>query len=293
MFEDVRPRFRPPAEADSLILQVATGCPHNGCAFCGMYRSVAYGARPVEAMFDEIRCAAAREPDIRRVFLADGDALYLPGSDLELLLDRLQETFPKLARVNTYANSSSILARGPESLRRLRERRLHTLYLGLESGDPETLRRMGKPETVDQMLAAARMAHEAGLRLSVMILLGLAGPGRSAVHARATAETLSQMQPRLLSALRVIPVPGTPLDRWMRSGDFQMLTEREAVVELRELVVHLRLTRTVFRANHTSNVLPIEAQFPRDKDRLLRELDAELESGHLDTQSPGPIPWTL
>jgi radical SAM superfamily enzyme YgiQ (UPF0313 family) len=293
MFDVAPPIFRPPAEADSLILRVASGCPHNACAFCAMYRSVSYRARPMEEIERDIRRAARDDPDTRRVFLADGDALHLPTENLEQILGRLREAFPRLARVNTYANGLSILSRGPEGLRRLRARRLHTLYLGLESGDPETLRRMGKPESVEQMLEAGRMAREAGLRLSVMVLLGLAGPERSVEHARATAEVLSGIQPELLAALRVIPVPGTPLERWTRSGDFRMLTEREAVLELRELVASLRLNRTVFRANHTSNVLPVEAQFPRDRERLLRELDAELVSGRLDASGPGPIPWIL
>lgn len=293
MFGSEPPLFRPPAEADSVILRVAYGCPHNRCAFCGMYRATRYRARPLAEIEEEIRRAARRDPDARRVFLADGDALHLPTEDLERILDRLGEAFPRLARVHAYANGCSIRTRGAAGLRRLRDRRLRTLYLGLESGDPETLRRMGKPETVEEMIEAGRTARDAGLRLSVMILLGLAGPERSLDHARATAGALSEIRPELLAALRVIPVPGTPLDRWTREGGFRMLTEREAVVELRELIAALRPFPVVFRANHASNVLPVEARLPRDRDRLLSELDAELAGGGLDAERPGPIPWTL
>jgi radical SAM superfamily enzyme YgiQ (UPF0313 family) len=293
MFGSEPPLFRPPAEAGSLILRVAFGCPHNRCAFCGMYRAARYRARPMDEIEEELRRAARRDPDVRRVFLADGDALHLPTEELERILDRIAGAFPRLARVNTYANGCSILARGVEGLRRLRDRRLHTLYLGLESGDPETLLRMGKPETVGEMIEAGRTARDAGLRLSVMVLLGLAGPERSLEHARATAEVLSEIRPELLAALRVIPVPGTPLERWSRDGGFRMLTEREAVVELRELISALGPFPVVFRANHTSNVLPVEARLPRDRERLLAELDGELAGGGLDAGSPGPIPWTL
>lgn len=293
MFGSEPPLFRPPAEADSLILRVAFGCPHNRCAFCGMYRSSRYLARPLAEIEEDLRRAARRDPNARRVFLADGDALHLPTEELERILDRIGGVFPRLARVNSYANGCSIRTRGVEGLQRLRDRRLHTLYLGLESGDAETLRRMGKPETVGEMIEAGRIAREAGLRLSVMILLGLAGPERSLEHARATAEVLSEIRPELLAALRVIPVPGTPLERWTREGGFRMLTEHEAVVELRELIAALRPFPVVFRANHASNVLPVEARLPRDRERLLAELDEELASGELDAERPGPIPWTL
>ncbi len=291
--DDAPPLFRPPAEADSLIVRVAYGCPHPACAFCGMYRSGPYVPRPAVDVSAEIRAAARERPDSHRVFLADGDALRLGVDRLAAILDELADALPGLARVNSYANGTSILALGRAGLAALRTRRLGTLYMGLESGDPAVLRRMGKAETVDGMVEAGRLARDSGLKMSVMVLLGLGGPEGSTAHARATAEALNRMQPRLLSALRVIPVPGTPLGRWEKEGIFRMLTEREAVRELRDLVAALELKGTVFRANHASNVVPVEARFPRDRGAVLAALDALLASGRLDASRPAPRPLWL
>lgn len=290
LFDDERPLFRPPAEADSLIVRVAHGCPHPACAFCGMYRSGPYRARSAAEVSAEIRSAAREWPDARRVFLADGDALHLGFDRLDDILRELGAAFPRLARVNSYANGSSLLALGRERLTHLRVRRLDTLYMGLESGDAAVLRRMGKAESVDGMVKAGRMARACGLKMSVMVLLGLAGPEGSAAHARATAMALNRMQPRILSALRVIPVPQTPLERWEKEGSFRMLSEYEAVRELRDMVALLELEGAVFRANHVSNVLPVEARFPRDRAPLLAALDALLASGRLDASRPAPRP---
>ncbi|MBP7274595.1 MAG: radical SAM protein [Kiritimatiellae bacterium] len=285
-----RPLFRPPAEAASVILRVSYGCPHPACAFCGMYRDGAYEARPAEDVSRDLRRLAREQPETRRIFLADGDALQLGLDRLRALLDELSAAFPDLARVNSYANGSSILALGPEGLSELKRRKLHTLYMGLESGDEELLKRMGKKDTAENMVRAGVMAQAGGLHMSVMVLLGLSGRAGSARHAHATASAVNRMQPRLLSALRVIPIPGTPLERWHRTGAFEMLTEREEIMEMREMIAGFELSGTVFRANHASNAHPMEARFPKDKEALLKALDALLASGRLDRLQPSPSP---
>ena len=282
------PLFRPPGEADSLIFQVAYGCPHNGCRFCAMYKGVRYEVRPESELLAEIRDAGRFRPETRRIFLADGDVMALPFSQLETLLTALNRSFPELARVGLYANGSSLAARTPEQLRRLRELKLQTLYLGLESGDQALLDRVGKTENVDNMIAAGQQAQACGLRLSVMVLLGLAGRRDSLSHARRTAAALNRMQPRLLSVLRFIAVPGCRMP-----PDYEPVTEYEAGLELRTMVAALDLHKTVFRANHTSNPVPLEARFPADRTMLLHQLDAILNSGRLDRSGPGPLPWTL
>jgi radical SAM superfamily enzyme YgiQ (UPF0313 family) len=231
--------------------------------------------------------------------------MHLSFQTLEKMLISLNEKFVRLARVSIYANGASILAKTNDELRRLKELKLHTLYMGLESGDNETLKKINKRETAVEMIEAGRRAQAAGLRMSVMVLIGLAGKERSLEHARATAEAVNQMQPRLLSALRLIPVPGTPLHDGGRgilplrasgkdaASTFNMLTEYEATMELRELIQGLELEQTVFRADHSSNIVPLEARFPKDKDRLLKQLDELLSSGHLDRNSPGRLPWSL
>lgn len=290
---DNNPLFRPPAEADSLILQVVCGCAHNRCAFCGMYKNIPFRRRAPDELRRLIETASRRQRGARRVFLGDGDVLCLPMADLRLVLVELAAHLPKLARVNAYANGRSIIAHSEAALRELRQLKLHTLYMGLESGDPATLARMRKSDSVETMVEAGLRAQAAGLRMSVMILLGLAGRERSRDHAAATAAALNRIQPRLLSALRVIPVPGTELDRDLAEGRFQPLTEYEVIVELKALVEHLDLSATVFRANHSSNVIPLEARLPRDRRALLESLQALLDSGRLDRHSPGPLPLWL
>lgn len=287
------PLFRPPAEADSLILQVDQGCPYNRCTFCGMYREVDYRRLPLPDVRRLVEAEARHAPGTRRVFLADGDVMRRPFEELASILVELAARFPNLARVNLYATGTAILRKTEEQLRALRALKLHTLYLGLESGDDVTLRRVRKAETAEDMITAGCRAQSAGLRTSVMILLGLGGQERSREHGEATAAALNRMQPALLSALRVIPVPGTELDDEVRSGQFAPLTEVQVVEELRGIVERLALTRTVFRANHASNVVPMEARLPRDQRRLLAELDDLLDSGELDTCSPGPMPFWL
>jgi len=287
------PLFRPPAEADSLILQVDQGCPYNRCTFCGMYQTIPYQRRS----FPEISALITREaryaPDTRRIFLADGDVMRRPFEELKTILMMLSEQFPALTRVNLYATGSAIRSKTDAELLELREWKLHTLYLGLESGDEVTLRAVRKGETAADMIEAGRRAQACGLRVSVMILLGLGGRTRLREHAGATATALNAMQPRLLSALRVVPIPGTKLHREVEAGAFTLITERQVVEELRLIVQSLELTNTVFRANHSSNIIPLEARLPRDKARLLSQLDVLLASGHLDSHTPGELPLWL
>ena len=278
--------FRPPAEAESLIFQVALGCPHNTCRFCAMYKGVPYRVRPLDEVLAEFEKAASRYPEERRVFLADGDVMALSFERLRVMLEALNRLFPRLARVNLYANGSSIMAKSGAELDALRQLRLNTLYVGLESGDEELLRRLDKGETAAGMCEAVQRAQAAGLKCSVMVLLGIAGRGGSARHAAATAALLNRMQPRLLSALRFVDVPGTA----MVEG-YQTVTEHEAVDELIRLLRGLELEKTVFRANHSSNPVPLEGRFPKDRDALVSLLESLLP--RLDKKGPGRLPFSL
>lgn len=287
------PLYRPPAEANSLIIQVDRGCPHNRCTFCGMYKQVKFERRTIDQCLAMISTESRRYPSEQRIFLADGDVMSRPFEELQAILLMLNEQFPQLARVSVYANGSSIAAKTESELCELRKLKLHTLYMGLESGDEEILKHCLKNESAEAMVSAGMAAQKAGLRISVMVLLGLGGAKLSVRHAEATASALNRMQPRLLSALRVVPVPGTALYREAAAGTFLQVTEWGAVNELRNLISRLELSSTVFRANHASNVIPLEGRLPRDKERLLAGLDSLLKSDELDRTSPGAMPLWL
>ncbi|MGE4564059.1 MAG: radical SAM protein [Victivallaceae bacterium] len=284
----IEPLFRPPAEADSLIFQVAYGCPHNRCRFCGMYKGVRYRLRPEDEVLTEIAGAARRWPDTRRIFLADGDVMALPFDRLAAILDALTRAFPKLSRVNLYANGSSVMNRSEAQLRELRQLKLNTLYMGLESGSQEVLDLFGKTERVDEMIAAVVQTQLLGFKSSVMILVGLGGALLSSSHAAETVAAVNRMQPRLLSALRYVEIPGMT-----QPEGYVTLSEYEAVAEMRRMVAGFALDQTVFRANHSSNPLPLAGRFPADQARILAELDAELASGELDRRGPGRLPLFL
>lgn len=269
--------FRPPSEADSLILQATIGCSYNECSFCAMYRDKRFRVRKLEELQREIDWAAQRAPGLRKVFLADGDALIAKASFLESLLDSLRRAFPGLQRVSCYASPQALEVRSIEEMRRLRERGLALYYLGVESGDDVVLRALVKGVDADTMVRVADKAHQAGVKLSTMILLGAGGRARSAEHARASAAVINSIQPRFVSTLVMTPVEGTPLFEADRRGEVDHLDEIELTAELREFVAGLELRSSVFRSNHASNRLALGGSLPKDKAALLRALDEALE----------------
>ena len=214
--------IRPPSEANSYVLQVAYGCSHNRCTFCGTYADKAFRARPIQEVLEDIALARAEIPDTRCVFLADGNALVLGAERLVTILDTLASAFPRLRRVGIYANARDILGKTDVELAALRQRKLHIVYLGLESGSDEVLRRVHKGITAAQMVEAVQRLKRAGMRASVIGLLGLGGAELSAEHAEATGRVVSAMDPEYFSMLTVMLIPGTELHRQWRQGTFKL-----------------------------------------------------------------------
>lgn len=272
------PLFRPPSEADSFILQATLGCSWNACTYCAMYRGKRYRERPLEDVLADISEAGARfSEDVRHVFVADGDPLAMDTDHWEPILRALAATFPRLRRVSTYATARNLLEKSPRELARLRKLGLSLLYLGPESGDDETLRRIAKGATAEGHAEAARKAREAGMDQSLMFLLGAGGRERSEAHARASGRLATAMDPRFLSTLTLTVVPHTPLAALEDQGRFELPDLRGLLMELRWFLKEARPGNAIFRSNHASNHLPIGGRLPRDQEAMLAILDAALE----------------
>ena len=272
--------IRPPSEADSYILQVTYGCSHNRCTFCGTYADKPFRARRTEEVLEDVALARSQLPDTRRVFLADGNALVLDTERLVAILDALNAAFPRLRRVGIYANARDILGKTDADLAALRQRKLEIVYLGLESGSDEVLRRIRKGITAAEMVEGVHKARRAGMRTSVIAILGLGGTELSAQHAEETGRVVNAMDPEYLSLLTLMLVPGTELHRQWQSGAFALPEPAELLHELRRFIARLDgLSRCIFRTNHASNYLPLAGTLSRDKARLLAAIDEALPQG--------------
>jgi radical SAM superfamily enzyme YgiQ (UPF0313 family) len=265
----IEPAIRPPSEADSFLLQVTLGCSANNCTFCGAYAGKSFRVKAGPEIERDIREEAEWAPETRRVFLMDGDALVLSDRRLIPILSRLNQSFPRLTRISSYANGDQIMRRSDAELHTLSDLKLSLIYMGLESGSQELLDRCRKRPTVVEMAEAVRRASGCGIKSSVMVLLGLGGKSDSELHVRETIVALNRMQPRYLAFLSLMLIPGTPLWAEARAGRFQPLSDMELLQEAHDIIGGLEMEKTVFRCNHASNYLPLEGRLPQDKQRLL------------------------
>lgn len=270
------PIFRPPSEADSYLLHVTYGCSHNRCGFCAMYRTKEFRVRPLAEVREDIAAAARILPGTDKVFLLDGDAMTLTPRRLMPVLEALRAAFPRLRRVGAYSNAGSVMEKEEAELAELAGAGLNILYFGLESGDGETLRRIEKGASPEQVAEAVRRAAAAGMKTSVMGLLGIAGRERWREHAEATARIVSGCHPRFFSLLTATPVPGTPFFDEVASGRITLPAPRETLEELHTILSGLECRGTIFRCNHASNYLPLGGRLPADRDRLLAEVEAAM-----------------
>lgn len=265
------PLFRPPSEGRSVIIQATLGCSHNKCSFCAMYRTKRFAIRPLEDVLRDIDAAAELAPQARKVFLADGDALVIPTPRLLPILEHLRKKFPRLERVTSYAMPRNLQRKPLEELRALRHAGLDMVYLGVESGDPAILEKITKGATREDMIEAAGKAHEAGIRLSVTVILGLGGKTHSWRHAENTASLLTAMQPAFAGALVLTTVESVAQEFLEKFGEpFGPLTVPEILDETEALVRGIDGEEIVFRSNHASNYLPIGGVLRRDREALLK-----------------------
>jgi radical SAM superfamily enzyme YgiQ (UPF0313 family) len=269
--------IRPPSEANSILLQVTVGCSRNKCTFCGTYKGERFRIKPDSVIMEDIAFAAQYCQRQRRVFLCDGDALIIPQKRLLKILKEIEKQLPWVTRVGLYANSKALNMKTADELKELKTHGVGIVYMGLETGDDVTLKRINKGATAAHMIEMGRKAMQAGFKLSITVLLGIAGPERSQIHAQETGRVLSAIDPNYVGALSLMLIPETPLFDEYESGTFQLIEPQQMLSELRTMIASTHLTGGLFHANHASNYLPIRARFPKEKVATLRLIDDALE----------------
>jgi radical SAM superfamily enzyme YgiQ (UPF0313 family) len=268
--------IRPPSEANSIILQVTAGCSHNKCTFCGAYKGIPFTVKPAATVDADIAFAKKHCRFQKRVFLADGDVLIMKQSYLAALFSTIRRELPWVKRISLYGSGRAITGKTETELSELKSLGLDRVYMGLESGCNEVLKRVRKGDTAESMVLAGKKIRMSGLFLSVTVLLGLGGLELSRQHAKLTAKALNDMAPRQVAALTLMVLENTPLGQDMRNGVFQMIGPDKILEELHTLVSHLDLERTQFHANHASNYLHLSGRLLKDKDRILAEIGLAL-----------------
>lgn len=268
--------YRPPSEAYSLIVQVTYGCSHNRCAFCDMYDDKHFSMRPMQEIREDFELARRVYKRVERVFLADGDALMRKTADLVEILGLIYGLFPECERVSCYASPASLQVKSEDELRLLRVRGLQMVYMGLESGCDAVLTRMQKGHNAAAIVAAGQKARRCGFALSVTAISGLGSVALWRQHAADTAKAVSAIKPEYLGLLTLMVEHGTPLESWVKNGEFTLLSPLEVLKETELFLQQVDSEGTVFRANHASNYLTLKGTLNGDREALLGQIGAAL-----------------
>lgn len=268
--------YRPPSEASSLIIQVTIGCSHNKCTFCSMYRGKKFRVRPIEEIIEDLDMARETYPSIRRIFLADGDALVLKTEDLIKILDYIKENFPQCERVSVYGTPKNVLNKDMEELQLLNQKGLKMMYMGVESGDDEILRNINKGVDNEKIREAGIKVINSGIKLSITLISGLGGKENMEKHAVDSAKLINSINPDYIGLLTLILEKGTPLYDDYKNGRFELLTPEEIMRETKLLIENLEVSNCVFRSNHASNYIPLGGTLNKDKEKLLSTLNKAL-----------------
>jgi len=278
---------RPPSEANSFLLPVTLGCSHNKCTFCGTYTGIKFRIRPLEDIKEDIdKVAEHYSWSMRRVFLENGDALICPQRRLAEVLKYLNQKFPHLHRIGTYATPQSALIKSVDELKELNQLGLKIAYMGVETGDEELLKKINKGASYDEIVEAGRKIKQAGITLSVTIILGLGGIEGSKKHALGTARILTDLDPDFAGALTIMLVPGTPLHKEWEDGKFTIISPFQSLEELKLIIQNSNFTKCFFTANHASNYLPIKARLPQQKAEMLKLIEEVLTSKDMSRLRP-------
>ena len=267
------PLFRPPSEGRSLIIQITLGCSWNKCSFCEMYSSKQFKARKEEAVFADIEAFLPHAQSIRKVFLADGDAVVLSTDKLLRIISKLKETFPRLQRISSYASPRNLNAKSLSELKELKDAGLSLLYVGIESGDNQVLKQINKGETFSSIVEGLNKSKQAGLNSSVMIINGVGGQELWQQHALNSALILNETQPKYASTLVLTAYKGMDYLKSRINGNFTELDTLGLVKEFKMFIENTNLNETIFRSDHASNFLVFKGVLGRDKDAFLEKID--------------------
>lgn len=273
--------YRPPSEAKSLIIQLTIGCARNTCTFCSMYKVKNFRIRPLDDVIEDLQSAREyyRNVQIKRIFLADGDALIVKTEDLLYILEKIKEIFPETERISAYGAPADVLAKSKSELEQLKRAGLQMIYIGGESGDAQVLEDVKKGVTIDQLISAGKRLKESGMITSITFISGLGGRQRMEKHALGTARVINEINPEYVGLLTLMLEPGTELFEQEKHGEFELLKPIEVMTELKILVEGIDSPGTIFRSNHASNYFALKGTFNDDKDMMLRQINEVLDSG--------------
>ncbi len=271
------PPYRPPSEANSLLLRVTRGCPWNRCTFCSMYKGMKFESRDLEEILGDVELAKDLYGDkIRTVFIGDSNSLVVKTEMLVKILNTLFSSFPHIERVTSYARSKTIAKKPLEDLIKIHQAGLTRLHVGLETGDRELLKEIEKGATPEEMAEAGRKAKEAGFEYSLYVLLGIGGEEKWQQHARGTAEVLNRVDPHFIRVRTFVPQPNSPLYEAMMEGSFQPASIETIIKETKLLLENLEVT-SQFLSDHMSNLLPLHGKLPEDKEEMIQMIDEALK----------------
>lgn len=272
--------YRPPSEAYSLIVQVTIGCSHNGCSFCNMYKEKKFRIRDLKDIIEDLEQAKLAYGVVKKVFLADGDALVLETSKLKLILSKIRELFPECERVGIYATPKDILRKSLEELKQLKDFGIGIVYLGVESGSIDILKSINKGVTVSEMIMSGARIKESGIKLSTTLISGIGGREKISEHAIESAKVISAIDPDYVGILTLMVEKGTSIYEDVQKGTFHLLTPEEVMQETRKFLQNIQVTNCIFRSNHASNYMALSGTLPQDKNLLLQDIDLALKGEH-------------
>lgn len=289
------PLYRPPSEAYSLIIQITLGCSHNKCTFCNMYKGKKFVIKTIDQIKKEIDFFRKQVDYIEKIFLADGDALIIKTENLIKILEYINLIFPEVKRISLYASPRSILLKSEEELEKIRKLKVSLVYIGLESGDNETLKSINKGASVEEVTKAALKMRKMNFQISVTVIAGILGNKDSTNHAINTGKVISKIIPEYLGILCLVVHPETPIDIKCKKGEFTEASGDQIMNEIKlmlENIIIPKKEKIIFRSNHASNYLNLKGNLPDDKEELLAEIKYAMSNDYIRKRNEKYLKYT-